>query len=63
MKVRKIMQSWNKKNSAISSCIPVKHITELVDINLLFLADIINQSLENGIFPKELKLAEVLPLF
>ena len=61
--VRKIMQSWNKKNCAISSCIPVKHITELVDINLPFLADIINQSLENGIFPNEHKLTEVLPLF
>ena len=61
--VRKIIQSLNMKKSAISSCIPVKHLTESVDIYLPFLKDIINQSLKNGIFPDELKLAKVIPLF
>ena len=42
-KVRKIMQSLNEKKSAISSCIPVKHRTESVDISLSFLTDIFNQ--------------------
>ena len=61
--VRKIIQSLNKKKSAISSCFPVKHLTESVDIYLAFLTKTINQSLKNGIFLDELKLAEVLPLF
>ena len=51
------------KKSAISSCILVKHLTESVDIYLPFLTDIITQSLKNGVFPDELKLAEVIPLF
>ena len=51
------------KKYAISSCIPVKHLTESVDIYLPFLTDIINQSLKNGIYPDELKLAEVIPSF
>ena len=59
--VRKLIQSLNMKKSAISSS--VKHLTESVDIYLPFLTDIINQSLKNGIFPDELKLAEVIPLF
>ena len=35
--VRKIIQSLNMKKSAISSCIPVKHLTESVDVYLPFL--------------------------
>ena len=61
--VRKIIQSLNMKNSAISSCIPVDHLTESVNIYLPFLTDIINQFLKSGIFPDELKLAEVIPFF
>ena len=51
------------KKSAISSCISVNYLTESVDIYLPFLTDIIDQSLKNGMFPDELKLAEVIPLF
>ena len=51
-----MIESLNKKKSAISSCIRVKHLTESVDIYLPFLTDIISQS------PDELKLAEVIPL-
>ena len=62
---------WNKKNntvfkqkkSIITSCIPVKHLTESLDIYLPFLTGIINQSPKHDIFPDELKLAEVTPLF
>ena len=43
--------------------VPVKHFTKSVDIYLPFLTDIINQSLKNGIFPDEVKLAEVIPLY
>ena len=35
----------------------------MVDIYLPFLTGIINQALKNGIFPDELKLDEVIPLF
>ena len=51
------MQSLNKKKSAISCCIPVKHLAQSLDIYLPFFTDIINQSLKNGISPDELKLA------
>ena len=61
--VRKIIQSLNKTKSAISSCISVKHLTESVDIYLPFVTDIINQSLKICIFPDQLKLVEVIPLF
>ena len=63
--VRKIIQSLNKKKSAISACIPVKlrYLSESEDIYLPFFADIINQSLKNGILPDGRKLIEVIPLF
>ena len=61
--VRKIIQSLNRKKSAITSYILVKHLTESVYVYLPFLADIINQSLKNGVFPNELKLPEVITLF
>ena len=54
------MQSSNKKKSAISSCFPVEHLTESVDIYLPFLTGIINQSLKNGILPDGFKLSEVI---
>ena len=40
-----------------------KSAIKSVDIYLLFLIGIINQFLKNGIFPEELKLAEVISLF
>ena len=61
--VRNIIQSLNKKESAISSCIPVKVFIDSVDTYLQIFTDIINSSVRNGTFPKELKLAEVIPLF
>ena len=54
------MQSLNKKKSAISSCFPVEHLTEPVDIYLPFLTGIINQSVKNGILHDGFKLAEVI---
>ena len=41
--VRKIIHVLSKKKSAISSCIPVVHLTESVDIYLPFLTNITNQ--------------------
>ena len=61
--VKKVIKSLNKKKSAISSCIPVKVLTDSVDTYLPIFTDIINSSVRNGTFPEELKLAEVTPLF
>ena len=61
--VKNIIQSLNKKKSAISSCIPVKVLIDTVDSYLSIFADIINSSIRNGTFSEELKLAEVIPVF
>ena len=55
------MQSLYEEKSAISSCIPVKHLTKSVDNYLPHVKGIINQSLKTGIFPDEHKLDEVIP--
>ena len=61
--VKKVIKSLNKKKSAISSCIPVKVLIDSVDTYLPIFTDIISSFIRNGTFPKELKLAEVTPLF
>ena len=63
MKSKKIIKSLNREKSAISSYIPVSILSDLMDIYLPLLTGIINNSLKRGIFPDELKLAEVIPLF
>ena len=44
--VRKIIHALSKKKSAISSCIPVLHLTKSVDIYLPFLIDFTNHQSE-----------------
>ena len=61
--VKKIIKSLNTKKSALSSCIPVSMLINSVDTYLPILTDITNDSIKNGVFPDELKLAEVIPLF
>ena len=61
--VQKMIKSLNRKKSAISFCIPVSILIHSMDIYLPLLTDIINDSVKRGIFPDELKLAEVIPLF
>ena len=60
--VKKVTKSLNRKKCAISFCIPVSILINSMDIYLLLLTDIINDSLKRAIFPDELKLAEVIPL-
>ena len=60
---QKFIKSLNRKEFAISSCISVSFLIDLMNIYLLLLTDIINDSLKSGIFPDELKLGEVIPLF
>ena len=59
----KKIKSLNTKKSALSSCIPVSMLINSIDTYLPILTDIINDSIKNGVFPDELKLAEVIPLF
>ena len=61
--VKKVMKSFNKKKSTISSRISVKVLIDSANIHLAISTDIINSSIRNSIFPGELKLAEVTPLF
>ena len=61
--VKKVVKSLNKKKAAISTCIPVKILVDSIDTYLPVLTDIINNSIRNGTFPDELKLAEVTPIF
>ena len=41
----------------------MKVLSDLVDTYLPIFTDIINNSIRNGTFPEEIKLAEVIPLF
>ena len=61
--VKKVIKSLNKKKSTISSCTPVKVLIYSVDTCLPICTDIIINFIRNDIFPEELKLAEVTPLF
>ena len=59
----KKLKSLNTKKSALSSCIPFSILINSIDTYLPILTDNINDSIKNGVFPDELKLAEVIPLF
>ena len=41
----------------------MKVLSDLVDTYLPIFTDIVNNSITNGTFPEEIKLAEVIPLF
>ena len=60
---KKVIKSLNKKKVTISTCIPVKILIDSIDRYLPVLTDIINNSIRNGTFPDELKLAEVTPIY
>ena len=61
--VKKVIKYLHKNKSAISSCISVKVLIDSVDTYLPIFTDIITNSIRNGTFPEELKLAKVTPLF
>ena len=60
--VKKVIKYLPKNKSAISSCISVKVLIDSVDTYLPIFTDIITNSIRNGTFPEELKLAKVTPL-
>ena len=61
--MKKIIKYLNTKKYALSSCSPVSILINSIDTYLPILTDIINDSIKNGVFPDELKLAAVIPLF
>ena len=61
--VKRIIESLNRKKTAISSCFLVIILGGSMDIYLPLLIDIINDFLKRCKFPDELKLAEVMSLF
>ena len=61
--VEKVTKSLNKRESVISSCVPVKVLIDSVDTYLTIFTDTAISSIRNGTFPEELKLAEVTPPF
>ena len=61
--VKKVIKSFNKKKSTISSHILVKVLIDCGDTYLPIFTDIINGSIRNSTFPEELKIAEVTTLF
>ena len=61
--VKTVIKPLNKKKAAISTCIPVKILVDSIDTYLPVLTDIINNSIRDGTFPDELKLAEVTTIF
>ena len=53
--VKKVMKSFNKKKSTISSRISVKVLIDSANTYLAISTDIMNSSIRNGIFLGELK--------
>ena len=61
--IQKIIYKLKKKSSTGHDGISTKLLQRLCPIIAMPLTSIINQSLYTGIFPENLKLAKVLPLF
>ena len=53
----------NHKKATLSNDIPTKIIQQFNDIFTDFLYNNFNSCLESGMFPDELKLAEVVPVY
>ena len=62
MKRYDIISDLNIRKSTGPNSIPTKVITQIKDIILAPLANLINRSFHNGVFPKILKIAEVIPI-
>ena len=61
--VKKIILSLNSNKSSLSGSIPADILKLYCDTYLSYLTEVINQSIENSVFPDELKLAEVTPVY
>ena len=61
--LREIILSLDDSKVTPAGDIPADMLKSTVDIHLPFITEIINFSFENGCFPDELKLAEVIPIF
>ena len=61
--VRKEILNWSSKKATKIGDIPTKILKKSVDIYLKEITFIINDCIENGIFPDDLKLADTSPKF
>ena len=61
--VRKEILNLSFKKAAKNGDIPAKILKKSVDIYIKEIRFIINDCIENGIFPDDLKLVDVLPIF
>ena len=61
-KIYSTIKTLNCKKAILSNDIPTKIIQQFSEIFTDFLYSNFNSCLENGIFPDELKLAEVVPV-
>ena len=57
------IKKLNRKKATLSNDIPTKIIQQFNEIFTDFLYKNLNNCLESGIFPDELKLAEVVPVY
>ena len=61
--ISSVIKTLNHKKATLSNDIPTKIIQQFSDIFTDFLYNNFNSCLESGIFPDELKLAEVIPVY
>ena len=61
--VRKVIFSIDDSNATLVGDVPADILKLTLDIHLSLITKIISLSFENGCFPDDLKLAEVIPIF
>ena len=61
--VKQEIMNLNSKQATCPGVIPAKILKQFCDSYLLIITKIINESITEGTFPSELKLAEVTPVF
>ena len=63
VEVKQEIMNLNSKKATCHSAIPAKILKQFYDPYLPIITKIINESITEGTFPSELKLAEVTPVF
>ena len=61
--VKREIMNLNSKKATCHGAIPAKILKQFCDSYLPIITKIINESITEGTFPSELKLAEVTPVF
>mgnify|MGYP001800184163 CR=1 FL=1 len=61
--LEKVIKDLNIKKWSLSNCIPAKILKENSNTYILYLKQIINQSIKSSTLPIKLKIAEVIPVY